>query len=827
MAQIEQDPFWLLTESMAQDTPTWGEGFVIAEAEEVLITDQTWEINEPDYAFFWEDFKVKAEPIAENFTQPETDFIDSNNSEDVDIQVVINQAKQYLDEEPKIEVSNEINSNNSEDIDIQAVINQANKYLDEEPKIEVSSEIDLNNSEDIDIQAVINQANKYLDEEPKIEVSNEIDLNNSEDLDIQGFINQAKQYLDEEPKIEVSNEIDLNNSEDLDIQGFINQAKQYLDEEPKIEVSNEIDLNNSEDIDIQAVINQAKQYLDEEPKIEIATEPTLENNSEIDDSEGWKIIQRILGESGESFTPNQEAVITNNFENNSNESDVVSNDIENNSDESHIVSNDIENDSNESHLTANVIESDSNESNLVSNTIENNSNESNLVSNTIENNSNESDVVSNDIENDSNESQFASNTIENNSNESNVVANDIENDSNESEVVSNVIENDSDKSDAIANVIENDSNESHLIVNEIENELESDLNNHNLTEKVIEINSNELQNPPSEPINPVSETETKPAENTITQDSKTNDMLYDFAIQDQDLESFAKSADNAAQNGGSMAQGDLDLDAFANPKADDLFVNSTANHDDNDTLVSDTTIDRYAELVKTIQNSIEFMQTTQAQFNTIQNLATDLPNSSPSNKVDFDYDRERSYMDKLRDKLFDNDRDRIKVSADVKEEVVRKFAYLKTKIGTESGNYSKWESKSKKWALFFQILTATLAGIVTVILGIKLSNAEVVWWLNTIALVMTVSISILGVVQRFFDADEKYAKYQDTHYKLQLLLNDIEYLELGIDYVTLADANALQAEFSRILASTYEYEMQLIAGDEKEVNKIKQQGIAK
>ncbi len=304
-------------------------------------------------------------------------------------------------------------------------------------------------------------------------------------------------------------------------------------------------------------------------------------------------------------------------------------------------------------------------------------------------------------------------------------------------------------------------------------------------------------------------------------------MIFDFAIQDHELETFAKSADNAAQTGGSQASGDLDLDSFANPKPDDLFVNSTANHEDNDDLVSDTTIDRYAELVKTIQNSMEFMQTTQAQFNTIQNLANDLPNSSPTNKVDFDYDRERSFMDKLRDKLFDNDRDRIKVSVDVKEEVVRKFAYLKNKIAVESGNYSKWESKSKKWALFFQILTATLAGIVTIILGIKLSNQEIVWWLNTIALIMTVAISILGVVQRFFDADEKYAKYQDTHYKLQLLLNDIEYLELGIDYVTLADANAIQAEFSRILASTYEYEMQLIAGDEREVNKIKQQGISK
>jgi hypothetical protein len=347
--------------------------------------------------------------------------------------------------------------------------------------------------------------------------------------------------------------------------------------------------------------------------------------------------------------------------------------------------------------------------------------------------------------------------------------------------------------------------------------------------------SNDLavQNPPEDEAQApekeklVSVLEPKPAENTITQDSKTKDMLFDFAVQDHELESFAKSADNAAQNGGSVAHGDLDLDGFANPKADDLFVNSTANHDDNDILASDTTIDRYAELVKTIQNSIEFMQTTQTQFNTIQNLANDLPNSSPSTKVNFDYDRERSYMDKLRDKLFDDDRERVKVSADVKEEVVRKFAYLKTKIAAESANYSKWESKSKKWALFFQILTATLAGIVTIILGIKLSNQEVVWWLNTIALVMTVSISILGVVQRFFDADEKYAKYQDTHYKLQLLLNDIEYLELGIDYVTLADANALQAEFSRILASTYEYEMQLITSDDREVNKIKQQGIAK
>ncbi|MCU0446674.1 MAG: hypothetical protein MUE85_17345 [Microscillaceae bacterium] len=209
MPQLEQDPFWLLTESMAQDAPTEGEGFVIAEAEDVLVWDEAWASSEADYDFYWENFKAKPEPVMTDFVPNPYDLKTESDSETLDIQAIINEAKIHLGEEPT------------------------------EPSLDLKTESD---SETLDIQAIINDAKIHLGEEPT------------------------------EPSLDLKTESD---SETLDIQAIINEAKTHLDEESP---------NPSDEL-------------------------VLANPSEMDDSEGWKIIQRILGETGETIS-NSNSIIS-------------------------------------------------------------------------------------------------------------------------------------------------------------------------------------------------------------------------------------------------------------------------------------------------------------------------------------------------------------------------------------------------------------------------------------------------------------------------------------------------------------------------------------
>jgi hypothetical protein len=227
------------------------------------------------------------------------------------------------------------------------------------------------------------------------------------------------------------------------------------------------------------------------------------------------------------------------------------------------------------------------------------------------------------------------------------------------------------------------------------------------------------------------------------------------------------------------------------------------------------------DFAKTGQNITASLQNIKDQSNLIQELAY----PGGGDRI-LSQTGEYSYLQKLRDKVLDT-RNQVKNSPQDSERVKMKLSHLKAKIEKEKNQYAKWETKSKGWALFFQVLTAGLAAIVTILLGIELSSVILGWWIKTICLIISAFISIIGIIARFYDADEKYAKYMDTSYKMAQLLNLIEYIELDAEYISLADANEIFKEVERILDSTYEFEMVLTANNDQTSNKIKQQGMAK
>jgi hypothetical protein len=173
----------------------------------------------------------------------------------------------------------------------------------------------------------------------------------------------------------------------------------------------------------------------------------------------------------------------------------------------------------------------------------------------------------------------------------------------------------------------------------------------------------------------------------------------------------------------------------------------------------------------------------------------------------------RNRMQKLEEKLFPDDFSKKKLTSDAeKKEVVAKLNHIVDNIIIDKDKYAYYELKSRRWALVFRVLSSALAALTTILLGINTGkNYEVQWYLNTIALFITAFISIIGVIQNFYDPSELFVKYADTSNRLTQLNDNIKYLMYGIDYVTIEQVNAIKREYNQIIADTYDYETRLEA----------------
>lgn len=186
--------------------------------------------------------------------------------------------------------------------------------------------------------------------------------------------------------------------------------------------------------------------------------------------------------------------------------------------------------------------------------------------------------------------------------------------------------------------------------------------------------------------------------------------------------------------------------------------------------------------------------------------------------------RSSTHLDELNKKLFGKPR-RIKTPQEDRPEIKRKLEKLKVKITDYTKLYKGYENRSRRWAFVFKLLSSALAAIVTVLLGINVTDTlksyGVDWYINSLALIITATISIIGVVQNFYDAGELYIKYADTLNRLSQITDVIEFLELGDDYITLEDVNNLKYEIDRIVASTQDYEIQVQADNDDIARRVR------
>ncbi len=273
---------------------------------------------------------------------------------------------------------------------------------------------------------------------------------------------------------------------------------------------------------------------------------------------------------------------------------------------------------------------------------------------------------------------------------------------------------------------------------------------------------------------------------------------------------------------------DEDLHLFVNGFTDFLqdFVTSEHAPDDDEELFANSTfdfdfwnVDDADEPIKLLEKMPEYKPMTYEDVTNAVTFTQDLAkvgyggnNQAVEELVDSLKDN-RNRMQKLEEKLFPDDFSKRKMTSDAeKKEVIAKLNHIVDNIIIDKDKYAYYELKSRRWALVFRVLSSALAALTTILLGINTGkNYEVQWYLNTIALFITAFISIIGVIQNFYDPSELFIKYADTTNRLNQLNDNIKYLMCGIDYVSLEQVNAIKKEYNQIISDTYDYETRLEA----------------
>ncbi len=163
----------------------------------------------------------------------------------------------------------------------------------------------------------------------------------------------------------------------------------------------------------------------------------------------------------------------------------------------------------------------------------------------------------------------------------------------------------------------------------------------------------------------------------------------------------------------------------------------------------------------------------------------------------------------LRQRLYGNANRKV-VSEEEQKDVELKLSILEGEIQEDILLYEKRGKIKGKGTVIFRLLTTALAALVTVLLGINLTvfddmeyirtplGQPLSWYANTLAIVISAFLTVIGALRTFLDSNELWVIYTDTVSQFKQLLEDIQYLKIGFNYCTLEDINLLNLEYARI-----------------------------
>jgi hypothetical protein len=141
----------------------------------------------------------------------------------------------------------------------------------------------------------------------------------------------------------------------------------------------------------------------------------------------------------------------------------------------------------------------------------------------------------------------------------------------------------------------------------------------------------------------------------------------------------------------------------------------------------------------------------------------------------------------------------------------KKLEWLTAEVDRLVTRYQGEASRHKKVAFRLRILTVFLSAIVTVLLGLKLGNAEAVAYFSNVALVFSAAISVLSAYEAFFDPRALWVRETVTFARLKDLQRDLRFWASGTDAGSI-DQPALEMfkrRLDAILEDTLNYWMKI------------------
>jgi hypothetical protein len=142
---------------------------------------------------------------------------------------------------------------------------------------------------------------------------------------------------------------------------------------------------------------------------------------------------------------------------------------------------------------------------------------------------------------------------------------------------------------------------------------------------------------------------------------------------------------------------------------------------------------------------------------------------------------------------------------------IDRLTWLQTEIDNLVERYHDECARYKREAFQLRIVSVILAAMITVLLGLKLTNIAVVAWFSNMALVLGAAISVLSAYEAFFDPRALWVRETVTFARLKDLQRDVRFWSTGEDpdAINATVLEMFKRRLDAILEDTLKYWMKI------------------
>ncbi len=133
-----------------------------------------------------------------------------------------------------------------------------------------------------------------------------------------------------------------------------------------------------------------------------------------------------------------------------------------------------------------------------------------------------------------------------------------------------------------------------------------------------------------------------------------------------------------------------------------------------------------------------------------------------------------------------------------KTEAEKKLEFLYNSIHASLRVATKKRYRNRGPALIFKMLTTGLSAVVTILLGVKVSEIYIED-INNVALVISAFMTFIAGLSSFMDNHALWVLFTTVEERYKVILKEIEYYVTGNENIQLDEVNALQQRYKDTL----------------------------